>query len=277
MAEKFGFQKPAGNSCAIDLDESALAARAEIVDGSGDELFPRAGFSGDEHGGPRGSNYFHLRQGALERGAIAYDFFKIEFTANFFLKIEFLFRKLVFQCVYLFESQCVFHGDGDLRRDLLQNLDVLRRESVLAAAGKIECAQSAALRDERNAADGFDAFGAERANNFIGEAIDLGAPCEERLARCEAHPGRSGLEGHGDFLVEEAGAAGKIECMDFQESRHGVAKSETGVIMMNHFFERGDNPAEKLGKLAARNENVVDLEKHLQAIALSCELALVRL
>ena len=81
----------------------------------------------------------------------------------------------------MFEGQSVFDRDGDLRGDLLEQLHVLVRKSIFAAAGEIESAECAALRDERNAADGLHALGAERADNFVGEAIDLGASGEERL------------------------------------------------------------------------------------------------
>ncbi len=60
-------------------------------------------------------------------------------------------------------------------------INVLVRKSIFAAAGKIESAESAALCDKWNAADGLYALGPERADNFIGEAIDLGATGEERL------------------------------------------------------------------------------------------------
>src|SRR4029077_5201767 len=143
VAEQFGFEKPAGNSGAVYFDKRSLAARAEIVDGAGDELLARACFAGDKHSRAGGRNKLHLGEGALERGAVTNDFFKIEFTANFFFEIKLFFGQLVFKRVNLFKGQRVFHGDRDLRRDLLQQFDVLSRESVFAPAGKIESTESA--------------------------------------------------------------------------------------------------------------------------------------
>ncbi len=244
VAEKFGFEKPAGDGGAIDFDESALAARAKIVNGAGDELFAGAGFSGDKDGGSSGSDEFDLREGSFERRAVADNFFEIEFAANFFLEIELFLGKLVIEHVNLFEGQSVFHGDSDLRGDLLEQFDVLRRKSILASASEIESAECAALRNERNAADGLHAFRAERANDFVGESIDLGAAGEKRLARGEADAGRSGFERDRDFLVEEARAAGKIERVDLQEAGGGVAKGEAGEIVMDDAFERRNDAAE---------------------------------
>src|SRR6476646_6702958 len=135
MAEKFRFEKPSGNSGAVYFDKRSLAARAEIVNGAGDELLARAGFAGNEDSGTRRGDKLHLGEGALERGAVTDDFLEIELATNFFLEIKLFLGKLVLQRVNLFESQRVFHGDGDLRGGLLEKLDVLRREGVLAAAG----------------------------------------------------------------------------------------------------------------------------------------------
>jgi hypothetical protein len=95
VAEKLGFEKAARDGSAVDFDESALASRAKIVNGAGDELLARAGFAGDENGGAGRSHDFDLRECALERRAVTDDFFKIEFTANFFLEIELFFGELV--------------------------------------------------------------------------------------------------------------------------------------------------------------------------------------
>jgi len=45
VAEKLGFEKAAGNGGAIHFDESAIAARAEIVDSTGKEFLAGAGFT----------------------------------------------------------------------------------------------------------------------------------------------------------------------------------------------------------------------------------------
>src|SRR5882757_6731055 len=87
VAEKLGFEKAAGNGGAIDFNEGAIAARTEIMDGAGEELLAGAGFAEQEDGSASGRGELHLSQGTLERGTLADDLLKIEFTANFFLKV----------------------------------------------------------------------------------------------------------------------------------------------------------------------------------------------
>ena len=77
--------------------------------------------------------------------------------------------------------------------------------------------------------------------------------------------------------MEKARAAGKIESVDFQEVGGGIDEGETGEVVVDDGLERSDDTAEQHGKFASRNENVVYLEKDLEAIALAGELRLVGL
>src|SRR5580704_13146081 len=150
-------------------------------------------------------------------------------------------------------------------------------KSVFPPAGEIECAKCAAVRDQRNAADGLNSFRAERANDFVVETIDLGTAGEQWLAGGEAHSGRRCFQRNGDFLIEKTGAAGKIQRVNLQKARCGFAKGKTGVVVVNDFFERGNNATEKLGQLARGNEYVVDLEQNLEPVALAGQLDLISL
>ncbi len=182
VAEELGFEKTARNCGAINFDEGATAARTEIMDGAGEELFAGAGFAEEKDGSAGGGSELHLGQGALERGALADDFLKIEFTANFFLEVELFFGELVLQGIDFLEGQSVFNGDSDLRGDLLQELDILRGEGIVPAAGRVESAKGLPVGDERNATDGLHACRAEGADDFVLEAVDFRAAREERLA-----------------------------------------------------------------------------------------------
>ena len=51
VAEELGFDQGLGNGAAGDGDERLLGARAEVVNGAGDQLLAGAAFAGDEHGG----------------------------------------------------------------------------------------------------------------------------------------------------------------------------------------------------------------------------------
>jgi len=165
VAEEFGFEKAAGNGGAIDFDEGAIATRTEIVDGAGEEFFPSAGFAEEEDGGASGGGELDLGEGALERGTLADDFLKIEFTADFFLEVELFFGKFIFQRFDFLEGQGVFDGDGDLTGDLLEKLDILRGEGVDAAAGDIERAKGLPAGDERDATDTLHTGGAQGADD----------------------------------------------------------------------------------------------------------------
>jgi len=66
------------------------------MDGAGEELLP-VPVSPRRRTAVPGSGELHLGQGALERGALADNFLKIEFTANFFLEVELFFGGLFFR------------------------------------------------------------------------------------------------------------------------------------------------------------------------------------
>jgi len=180
VAEEFGFKKTAGDGGAIHFDEGAIAARTEIVNRAGEKFLAGSGFAEEEDGRTGRGSELHLGQGALERGALADDFLKIEFTADFFLKVELFFGELIFQGFDFLEGQSVFDGDGNLRGNGLKELDVLRGERIEPAAREIECAESMAVVDQGDAADGLQAFDAKGADDFRVVTVELGAPARSR-------------------------------------------------------------------------------------------------
>jgi len=277
VAEQFGFEQAAGNGGAIDFDEGPVAAGAEIVDGAGEELLAGAGFAEEKNGGSRGGGELDLREGALESGAFANDFFKVEFSADFFLEIELFFGEFVFQYIDFLEGQRILYRDGNLRGDLLEELDVLRGKRVEAAAGEIERAEGAALGNQRDAANVLQTVLAERVDDFAGVAIEFRATGQEGLASGDGTSGGRAIAGDGGFLLEKAGVARKIEGMDFEEAAGGVEEGETGVIVMDDAGESGDDAAEDFGEIAGGHEDVVDFEKSLEAVAFAGELRLIGL
>ena len=80
---------------------------------------------------------------------------------------------------------------------------------------------------------------------------------------------------HSDFASQQTRAAGKIERMNFQQAGIGIEKRETGVVVVNDAFERGDDAAKNFTDLAADHQNIVDLQKNAQTVALAGELRLV--
>jgi len=77
------------------------------------------------------------------------------------------------------------------------------------AAGEIERAESAALRDERDTADALQAFLAKDTHDIAGVAIELCATGEKRLPRGNGCAGGRGIARDGDFLLEETRVPGK--------------------------------------------------------------------
>ena len=60
VAEQLALQEPRGDGRAVELDEGALAARAQVVKGTGDEFLARACFATNEHRGAGGGDGLDL-------------------------------------------------------------------------------------------------------------------------------------------------------------------------------------------------------------------------
>jgi hypothetical protein len=277
VAKEFGFEQSSGNRSAIDFDEGAVAAGAEIVDGAGEELLTGAGFAQKKNRGCGGSGELDLREGAFEGGAFADNFLKIEFATDFLFEVELFFGELVFQRVDFLEGQGVFDGDGDLRGDLQEEFNVFRSKGIEASAGEIEGAEGAALGDQGDATDVLQTVLAERANDFAGVAIEFSAAGQERLAGGDGASGGRTIARDDGLLLEKTGMAGKIQRVDFEQAAGRVEKREAGVVMVDDAGEGADNAAENLGEIARGYENVVDFEKDLEAVTLAGELCLLGL
>src|SRR5271166_4408768 len=182
MAEKLGFEQAGGNGDTVDLDESAFAARAEVVNGARNDFLARAGFAQNQNRGAGGRGEFHLSKRAAQRGALADDFVEAEFGADFFLEIKFFDGEFVLQRIDFLEGEGIFERDGHLRGDLLEQLDIGSGKSFLVAAGEIDGAEGAAVGDERHATNHLHALFAKEANDFRVKAIDFGTASNEDLA-----------------------------------------------------------------------------------------------
>src|SRR5262245_25099500 len=69
MTKKLTLQQIEGNGGAVQLQEGASKPRADVVNGSGDQLFAGAGLSLDQHSGIRRRNAFDLLKDGLQRRA----------------------------------------------------------------------------------------------------------------------------------------------------------------------------------------------------------------
>src|SRR2546425_2133685 len=277
VTEELGFEQAGRNGGAIDFDKSTIAARAEIVDGAGEKLLASAGFAEEQDSGAGGGGELNLREGALERGTLADNFLEIEFAADFLFEVELFFGELVFQGLDFLEGQRVFNGDGDLRGDGLKQFDVLLGERIEPSAGEIECAESVAVMDQRNATDGLQAFGAKGADDFRVVTVEFGAPRDQGLAGRDGAARRRGVARNQRLRLEDVPVAGKIERVDLEQTGLGIEERQAGVVVVNDALQSVDDAAEKFGEFAAGDQDVVDFEKNLEAVALAGELRLVGL
>ena len=89
------------------------------------------------------------------------------------LEVQLLFVELFLQLGDLPIGEPVLDGNGDLLRDLVEQLDLVLAERVFAEPADIERAQDAIVRLERNAAERFHAFGEEVLRDLgLGRQVD---------------------------------------------------------------------------------------------------------
>jgi len=93
VAEHFAFEQPGGDGGAIQLDEGALAARAQIMDCPRQQFLAGAGLAANQYRGIGRRHRLHLLQIGLERAALADDFLKAAVGADFVFEVNLFFRE----------------------------------------------------------------------------------------------------------------------------------------------------------------------------------------
>src|SRR6476646_2066495 len=106
MAEEFAFEKPRGNCRAVELDKAAVPARAQPVDGAGDQFLACARLSEDQDRGVRCRDVLHLLQYALQPGTFTNDFLKLVRGADLLFEVA----------LFLFASPQGFFGCSLFRK-----------------------------------------------------------------------------------------------------------------------------------------------------------------
>ncbi len=79
--------KPAGNGRAIQLDEGAIAARAQAMNGARQQFLAGAGLALDEHGRIGGRHGFNLLEHLAQARALAHDVFEAILEVDLFFEI----------------------------------------------------------------------------------------------------------------------------------------------------------------------------------------------
>src|SRR5262249_29439739 len=122
VAEQLALQESRRNGRAIELDEGPLPARAEVVQGAGDEFLARARFAADQHGGVGGGDGLDLFQDATQRGALADDLLEVPFRADLFFQVR------LFVVQFLHEFLDTVHGHGAAGAEVGDGRSTGRRE-----------------------------------------------------------------------------------------------------------------------------------------------------
>ena len=159
----------------------------------------------------------------------------------------------------------------------MKKLDVFRGEGIEATACEIQRAESTAVVNQRDAADGLHAFRAKGADDFGVERIEFAASRDEGLVGGDGAAGGRGFTWHERLRLEDVLFARKIEGVNFEQAGLGIEEGEAGVVVMDDAFDGGNDTAEQFGEFAAGNEDIVDFEKDLEAIAFAHQLRMIGL
>src|SRR5580693_3299792 len=65
--------------------------------------------------------------------------------------------------------------------------------------------------------------------------------------------------------------------MNFEEAGGLIDERETGVVVLDHGFERRNNTFEEGSDVAGADQKIVDVEKHLQTVSFPGQLLLISL
>ena len=85
MPKQLTLQEIEGDGSAVKLDEGASAARAQIVNGLGNQFLSRSRFSQNQHSGIGRCYLFHFQQCRLQSRAVADDLFKMALKTILFI------------------------------------------------------------------------------------------------------------------------------------------------------------------------------------------------
>ena len=124
VPKKFAFHKASGNRSAVDLDQGSIFAPTAGVDGPGNKLLARTRLPAYQDVRIRGRDLLHQLQKFQQAGTIPNDFVRIVFPPDLFLEVLFLRGQAYPRLVHLPVIQGVVNGNGDLTRNLPEEINV---------------------------------------------------------------------------------------------------------------------------------------------------------
>ena len=118
VPEQFALQQPGGNGGAVQLDERAIAARTQAVNGARQQLLAGSRFSLDQHGGIGGRDRFNLPEHLAQPFAVTHNVFVAIVEIDFGFEVLLLLAQLVAEFGNAPECHCVVDRHCHLNRNL---------------------------------------------------------------------------------------------------------------------------------------------------------------
>src|SRR5206468_7395532 len=153
VPKEFAFEKILGDGATVDLDERSAFARAVVMDSPSDELFARAAFASDEHGGLGGSHELDLLHHLLQTGTLPDDLGEV--AADFLQQILIFFFQPGAKRFDFRKGSSVGNADGRVIRKNAQPSKILIPEDAGVEDG--QHAQHFAMKGQRLRGDRVDA------------------------------------------------------------------------------------------------------------------------
>src|SRR5215469_156968 len=202
VAEELALQQARGDGRAIELDEGAIAARAQAVNGAREQFLSRAGFALNQDRGVCGRNGFYILQNLAQPGAPAHNVLESVLEVDFLFEVVLLLGEALAQLGDLPKGDGVVDGHGNLVGDLGEHLAIVRRKRTLFSAGDRQDADRLTSINERDPAARLhpDLHQVARRPGKKHGVVD--ALQDDRLARAKSFTRRRSLDRQTNFTVK---------------------------------------------------------------------------
>src|SRR5215475_1128333 len=155
VAEEFAFQQARRYRCAIHFDEGASFAAAVIVNGTGDQLFPRSRLTQKQDGRIAGRHRLHKLEDMTQCRTLTDDFFKVKLAAYLVFEVQLFLCQFVFQRFQITDGERIRNRDCHLFGDFLKEITIALGERIRSRTGDRQYSQSLLMRNHGYGKDGF--------------------------------------------------------------------------------------------------------------------------
>src|SRR4030095_16920315 len=179
VPEQFALEEPGRNSGTVHFHECPLAARAQIVDGAGNQFLAGAGLTENENRRIRRRHRLYLFQDFFQGRTFTDDLFEVVFGANLILQVKFLLAEFIRVVHNLPIGERILYGDRYLIGDVMKQSRIFVRESLLLQTRHHQRAEGPAVRNERQETPGLNPFRADARGKV--KLLNIPEGHEERL------------------------------------------------------------------------------------------------